>query len=175
MKKITAVCALAFSSAVMADATIRIGEDAVSLYLEPQASATNSAQLALVHNADDDITVISGGLFANGERQQFKGRLGGKLYYADLDSDSGYGLALGGDIILAVNQDLSVIGGLYYGPSSISFSDADGYEEWFVKAKYQLFPNAALAAGYTSFEMEPEQGDDFDVDEGVFVEMTLSF
>lgn len=181
MKKITAVLALSIGSAAISsqtlasDVTLRIGEDAVSLFLAPQASQTHSAELGLVHNADDDITVVSGGLFANGQREQFSGRLGGKLYYTDLDSDSGYGIALGGDLTFTLTQDLSLIGGIYYGPSSISFSDVDGYEEWFVKARFQLFDNGALSAGYGSFELEPEEGNDFEVDDGLFLEMTLSF
>ena len=175
MKKITAVIALSVSSTVMAEATIRVGEDAVSLFLAPQPTGTNSAQLGLIYNDDLDTTMISGGLFANGAREQFKGRLGGKLYYVDLDGNSGYGLALGGDLTLALNQDMSLIGGAYYGPSSISFSDVDGYEEWYVKAQFQLFPNGALAVGYSSFELEPKRGKDVELDDGVFVEMSLSF
>lgn len=181
MKKLTAVLALSISSAAISsaalasEATLRIGEDAVSVFLAPQATETHSVGLGLAHNADDDISVLSGGLFANGQREQFTGRLGGKLYYADLDGDSGYGIALGGDLKFTLSQDLSIIGGLYYGPSSISFSDVDGYEEWFVKAHFQLFENGALGAGYGSFELEPEEGRDIEVDDGLFVEMTLSF
>lgn len=177
MKKYTAVLAFsALSSTVFAsDATLRIGEDAVSVFLAPQATQTHSAELGLVHNADDDITVLSGGLFANGQREQFSGRLGGKAYYTDLDGDSGYGIALGGDLTFTLSSDLSVIGGIYYGPSSISFSDVDGYEEWFVKARFQLFENGALGAGYGSFDLEPEEGRDIEVDDGLFLEMTLTF
>ncbi len=175
MKYLTGlVAALASSSVLASGTTIRVGEDAVSLYLEPKPSPTNSAQFALVHNNDDDITLGSVGLFANGQRQQLSGRLGGKAYYADLDSDSGYGLALGGDFSFALNPDLSLDAGLYYGPDSLSFSDVEGYEEWYVKLNLKVFDNATLGAGYGSFDIEPEAGNrDVEIDDGVFFEMKL--
>ena len=181
MKKLTGIVALLTSSIVSSSmvfaggADIRVSGDAVSLYLEPQPSPTNSAQLALIYNNDDNSALLSAGLFANGERQNLKGRLGGKLYYADLDHDSGYGVALGGDFSLAVNRDLHLGVGGYYSPGSLSFSDIDGYKEWYVKGSFQVFQNAAVGVGYQSVELNPEKGRSYDLNKGVFVEMNLRF
>ena len=185
-KNVTALFALTASTGALAggdaatkpagnEAIIRVGQDAVSLYLEPQATATNSAQLGLIYNDDDDITVLNGGLFANGDRQEIKGRLGGKFFYANLDGDSGYGVALGGEATVVLNSDISITGGLFLSPSSLSFSEVDGYEEWYVKARFQLFENGAVAAGVGSFQLEPERGRDFELDDGLFLEMILKY
>lgn len=181
MKKLTAAVVLSLSTtatsslALASDATLRIGEEALSLYLSPQASQTHSTELGLVYNSKADVTVLNGGLFANGQREQFSGRLGGKLYYANLDGDSGFGVALGGDLNFALSQDLSLNGGIYFGPPSISFSDVDRYSEWFLKARYQVLDNGAISGGYGSFKLEPKKGRDFTVDKSLFIEMTLSF
>lgn len=176
MKKLISVLPLMASSLVLAnEATIRVSDDAVSLFLDPAASATNSVQLGFLYNDDADSVVLSGGLFANGERDAFSGRLGGKLYYADLDADSGYGVALGGDFNFAITQNLSAHAGLFYGPDSLTFSDLDGYEEWYMRVNYRIFDTASVGLGYGSLEIENDDSIEFEVDEGVFVEMRLIF
>jgi hypothetical protein len=128
-----------------------------------------------VHNDDNDSDLLSAGLFVNGSRQGFDGRLGGKAYYVDLSRDSGYGMALGGEISVPISQELKVNAGIYYGPSSLSFSDVDGYQEWFVRLNYRLFENARLGIGVISLEIDPERGQKVEVDDGLFIEMNLSF
>ena len=175
MKVLLAISLLLSSVAVANEFTVRISEESVSLILDPQASATNSVQLAFVHNDDESSSLLSGGFFANGSRDGFDGRLGGKAYYADLDNDSGYGFALGGEASVPLNPTLKVNAGLYYGPSSLAFSDIDSYQEWFVRVNYQVFDNARVGAGVGSLELEPDRGRDVEVDDGVFIEMNLRF
>lgn len=176
MKKMMGVLPLLASSVVLAgDATVRLSDDAVSLLIDPAASATNSVQFGLLFNDDDDAYMLSGGLFANGQREALTGRLGAKAYYADLDEDSGYGIALGGDLNFQLSQELTLNAGLFYGPDALTFSDLDGYEEWFVRIHYRLFDTASLGAGYGSLEIESDDGVDIEVDEGLFFEMRLKF
>lgn len=176
MKKSLAVVALLTSSMAFAGGTtIRVSGDAVGLYLEPQPSPTNSAQLAFIYNNDDNAALATAGLFANGTRQNVKGRLGGKLYYADLDHASGYGVALGGDFSLIINPDLHVDAGLYYSPGSLSFSDIDSYKDWYVKGSFQVFENASLGVGYQSQQFNPDKGRHYNFNKGLFAEMSLRF
>lgn len=176
MKKLITLLPLVASSIVMAnEATIRVSDDAVSFYLDPAASATNSVQLGFLYNDDADAILLSGGLFANGQRDRFSGRLGGKLYYADLDDDSGYGIALGGDFNYTITPMLSLHAGLFYGPDSLTFSDLEGYEEWYFRVNYKVFDTASIGAGYGSLEIEDDDDRDVEVDDGVFIEMRLTF
>lgn len=176
MKKVIGLLMTAACSLALADTTaMRISSDAVSFKFEPVPSATNSMQLGFLYNDDYDTFLLSAGLFANGQRDRFSGRLGAKAYYADLDDDAGPGMALGGDFSFAIRPDLSVNAGLFYGPDSLSFAEIEGYEEWFVRLHYQVFETAQLGVGYGSLEMEPEDKKDFELDEGLFFEMILQF
>jgi hypothetical protein len=177
MKLLITVVFVFFSSLAAAadEFSLRLSEDSLSLILDPEASNSNSFQVAFIHNDDNKSDLLSAGLFANGSRDGFSGRLGGKAYYADLDNDSGYGVALGGEIYLPINPDLQLNTGIYYGPGSLSFSDIDGYQEFFVRMNYQVFDNTRLGVGYISLELEPEKRRDVDVDDGFFVEMNFSF
>ena len=176
MRTLLATSLLLISTASVANEfTIRISEETLSLFLDPTASEQSATQLAFIHNDDEDSDLLSAGYFASGTRGDINGRLGGKAYYADLDRDSGYGIALGGEVFLPIQPDLVINGGAYYGPSSLSFSDVDGYQEIFVKVNYQVFDNARVGAGYGTLEVEPENGSDVDVEDGLFLEMNLSF
>lgn len=186
MKKCLGLLSLTVSTMVSAswvsanELTIRLSDEAVSAYLDPAPSATNSVQLGAIYNDEADGFLLSGGLFANGQQQAIKGRLGGKLYYADTDgdvgSDSGYGVALGGDFNYAINPRLNVNAGAFVGPSVLTFSDLDGYEEYFVRVNYKVFDTARIGVGYGSLDLEPEDGaKDIEMEDGFFVEMNMQF
>ena len=175
------VSSLVTSPAVCSDEiTIRLSEESVSAYLNPTLSETNSSHLGLLYNDDEDGILLTGGLFANGQREMFSGRLGGKLYYADTDgksgSDSGYGVALGGDFSYMLMPDLALNGGIFYAPTVLAFSDFDQYKEWFVRVNYKVFETARVGMGYGSLELEPEDnGRDIEMEDGFFIEMNLQF
>ena len=172
---LTIALSLLTTIAVANEFTVRISEESVSLILSPKPTENNSAEFAFVHNDDESSDLLSAGLFAHGSKQDFDARLGAKVYYADLDKDSGYGFALGGEVFVPVNPELKVNVGAYFGPGSLSFSDVDSYQEWFVRINYQILDNARVGAGVGSLELEPENGRDIEVDDGVFIEMNLSF
>ncbi|MFA7553292.1 MAG: YfaZ family outer membrane protein [Spongiibacteraceae bacterium] len=175
------VSALAISPVVLAnDLTLRLSDEVVSVYLDPVATATNSAQLGLIYNDEEDGFMLSGGLFANGQRDAFSGRLGGKVYYADNDgksgNNSGYGLALGGDVNYQLMPDLSLSAGAFFAPNVLAFSDYDHYKEVFIRANYQVFETASVGFGYSTLRLEPEDGrKDIKMEDGLFVEMRLQF
>ncbi len=177
MKLLVAIVLVVFSSVVSAanEFSLRISEESLSFMFDPQASETNSFQFAYVHNDDNNSDLLNAGFFANGSRESFDGRLGGKAYYADLDNDSGYGFALGGEVYIPLGAELKLNAGAYYGPSSLAFSDIDGYEEYFIKVNYQVFDNARVGLGLVSLKLEPENNQKVEVDNGVFIEMNLSF
>ena len=118
---LTIAVSLLASIATANELTVRISEESVSLILDPSATESNSTQLSFIHNDDESSDLLSAGLFANGSKQGFDARLGGKLYYADLHKDSGYGFALGGEVFVPINPELKVNAGIYYGPGSLSF------------------------------------------------------
>jgi YfaZ precursor len=178
MKYFVFVMCLATSASVghAASFDIHVGEEAVGVALSSSNSeAGPGVEIAALRNDDDDITVASGGVFVSGTRGVIEARLGAKAYAADLDNFEGYGLALGGQVSVPLAAGISINGGLYFGPSSLAFSDVDGYQEWYVGASFDVVENATLAAGVGSFEIETESGREVEVDDGFFVRMKLGF
>lgn len=165
-----------FSLAHAAGLDVRIGDDVVGIGL--QSSLANEAaetELMLLRNDDKDTTLLSAGLFVTGDRGGIKGHLGVKAYGADLDWADGYGLALGGDLIFPLAAGIAIESGLFYGPEPLTASDLDNYQEWYIGASYEVFDNAKLAAGIGSLELETDNNVTVDVEDGVFVEMSLRF
>ncbi|MYM64052.1 YfaZ family outer membrane protein [Pseudomaricurvus sp. HS19] len=174
MRVLIGAATLLASSMALGDVALRIGDDSLALHLDGGMGAEASTQLGLVHNDDTDSTLVTGGLFVNGKRDGISGRVGGKAFYADWD-DSGYGVALGGELAVPFNSDFSMVAGLYYSPDMLSFSDADGYEEWFVKFNFHIFENALLSAGYSSVEIDVDGRRDVELEDGLFLGMSLRF
>lgn len=155
---------------------IGVSDDAVRfIYSSPVTEQNTSMEIAWVHNSNRDRDLLSGGFFINGSRSDISGRLGGKIYWSDVDYADGYGLALGGDGSIKISSQLSLDAKLYWGPSSLSWSDLDGYSEWAVEANFELLKNAILTAGYGSLEIDTNKRDNVSIDEGVYVGMKLSF
>lgn len=186
MKKSLSLLPLVFGSIALSpvvlanDLTLRISDEVVSLYFDPVATATNSVQLGLLYNDKEDGGLLSAGLFANGQQDAFSGRIGGKAFYADTDgrsgSNSGYGLALGGDVSYHFLPELSVTASAFYAPNVLAFSDYDHYKEYSLRVNYQVFETALVGVGYSSIKLDPENNrKDIKMEDGVFLEMTMQF
>ena len=118
---------------------------------------------------------MSAGFFVNGQRAELSGRLGVKGYWADIQKDDGYGIALGGDFSLAVNEVISLLATGYWGPGSLSFSDVEGYKEWSVGANVSVFDNAIVTLSYGSLKVDTERYNEKSVDDGVKIGLRLKY
>jgi hypothetical protein len=177
MRKLLLLALVFYSTFNHADG-LRIGvsDDAVSFVYNSSITEKNtSMEVAWIHNSNKNRDLLSGGFFINGIRGEVSGRLGGKLYWSDIDYADGYGIALGGEGAIKISPQLSVNAKLYWGPGSLSWSDLEGYSEWAVEANFEAFNNAILTAGYGSLEVDADKRDNVSINEGMYVGMKLSF
>jgi hypothetical protein len=159
-----------------AGVSVAVSDDAVdAAYTLSPLGRHGSAEVRWLHNAGDDRDVLSAGFFVNGQRTELQGRLGLKAYWAEVNRDRGYGVALGGDAQVAVTDWLSLFGSLYLGPASTSFSDVDGYREWAAGINIKAFDNAAVTLRYGSVEVETGRYGDKTVDDGFKLGLKLRF
>ena len=156
--------------------SLGVSDDAVdaSINLAPIGDH-GAVELRWLHNASKDRDVLSAGFFVNGQRAELSGRLGVKGYWAEVKKDDGYGFALGGDFSLAVNDVVSLLASGYWGPSSLSFSDVEGYKEWAVGANISVFENAIVTLTYGSIKIDTNRYDDKTVDDGLKIGLKLNY
>lgn len=172
-----AACFSAVSSMAGANGlSLGVSDDVVdaSLNVAPMGDQ-GSMELRWLHNDRKDRDVLSAGFFVNGNRAEFSGRLGVKGFWAEVNHDDGYGIALGGDLSLAVNNTVSLLASGYWGPGSLSFSDVEGYTEWAVGANISVFENASVSLTYGSIKVDTERYDDKSVDDGLKIGLKLNY
>lgn len=128
------------------------------------------------HNEDDDTEIYHAGFYVNGQRGRLEGRVGVKGFYADLDSAEGPGLSFGLDLKIPTSDVFNFVASYFYGPSTTSFDDMDGYREWRLGAQIMLFENAALELGISDIEVEIEDvRGDYDFQDGGYIKLLLLF
>ena len=156
--------------------SLGVSDDAIdaSFNLAP-IGEQGSAEVRWLHNDSKDRDVVSAGFFVNGNRAGLSGRLGVNSDWADIKKDDGYGIALGGDFSMAVNDAISLLLSGYWGPGSLSFSDVEGYKEWAVGANISVFENAAVSLTYGSIKVDTERYGDKSVDDGLKIGLKLNY
>ena len=128
------------------------------------------------HNEDDDVEIYHAGFYANGKRGRLEGKVGVKGFYADLDAVEGPGLAFGFDLKVPSSEGFSLGFSYFYGPSTTSFDDMEGYRDWRVGAQIMLFENSALEFGLSDIEVEVENvRGEYDFQDGAYVKLQLIF
>ncbi|CAH0990584.1 hypothetical protein SIN8267_00678 [Sinobacterium norvegicum] len=124
---------------------------------------------------EDNGSVFSGGLYAKGQEGMFSAKLGGRVFYADLDNGDGYGMALGGTGALHFTHQFRVEAGLHYAPSILSFSDIEGMTDAEIRAVFQVVPNASVSVGYRDASAKVEKYGREEIFKGFFFGMNMSF
>jgi hypothetical protein len=163
-----AVCADGFQ--------LRLGDDIVEAsYTAFIRDGNSSITGSWLHNSDADVDLLSGGFFVHGDRREVAGKVGIKAYYADLDRDDGYGLALGGDGTFRFSDIISLNAGIYIGPDALSFSDVEDYFEWFVGVDLNVLQNAVVTVGYRETEIDTKRRNDVEVEDGPYIGLHLKF
>ncbi|MCL1144322.1 YfaZ family outer membrane protein [Shewanella gaetbuli] len=84
------------------------------------------------------------------------------------DAPNGNAVAVGGQYSLQVSKNISLIGGGYYAPSVLSFSNLDGYTEYEGKVQYRFNPNLAIYVGYKKSRFKYEHTRSRTFEDGVF-------
>ncbi len=134
-------------------------------------------RLALMHGDEDDAdaNVVSYTFGTQGEREGFDISLGGRLFWADIESDNTLGLALGFGVGYEVIPKLTTGVEVYYSPDILTSGDIDSTLDIEARASYQVIENGTVFVGYRQFEVEVDNGGDADIVDGLLVGMRLTF
>lgn len=164
-------------AALANDVSFRFSDDVAGLSFNANSpDGKASVEIGANHNEDDDVEIYNAGFYANGQRGRLQGRVGVKGFYADLDGFEGPGLAFGIDLKVPTSDVFSLVASYFYGPSSTSFDDMDGYRDWKIGAQLMLFENSALEFGLSDIEVQVEDvRGDYDFQDGAYVELKLLF
>lgn len=159
------------------DLSFQFSDDVAGIALNAESpDGEVSVGFGADHNEDDDVQIYNAGFYANGQRGRLEGRVGVKGFYADLEKVEGPGLAFGFDLKVPSSDVFSVVLSYFYGPSSTSFDDMDGYRDWKIGAQIMLFENSALEFGISDIEVEIENTrGEYDFQDGGYVKLQLIF
>lgn len=101
--------------------------------------------------------------------------IGGKLFYASDNDLDGTGLALGFSGSASLAHKLYLKGHAFYAPSVTSFNDVDNYQELEIRLTYQVIPEAEVSLGYRNAEFDIDNGGDLEIQDNIFLALTLNF
>ncbi|MFT5033495.1 MAG: hypothetical protein ACI89D_002360 [Bermanella sp.] len=177
MKKALFILVFLATPVLANDLGFQFSDDAAGLAVNinsPDGKA--SIGLGVDHNEDDDVEIYNAGFYVNGQRGRLQGRVGVKGIYADLAKAEGPGLGFGIDLTVPSSDVFSFVFSYFYGPSSTTFDDIEGYRDWKIGAEIMLFENSALEFGVSDVEVEIENvRGDYDFQDGPYVKLKLLF
>jgi hypothetical protein len=120
-----------------------------------------STELGVLYSEDEkrlDDYLVHVGLHVSGENWSETGtfdiRLGARLLYTSPGDLELAALAPGAQVRFSPIHRVGLGGHLYYAPSITSFSDADRYREYGLRADYQLLPQAFVYVGYRYIDVK---------------------
>ncbi|ROS04860.1 YfaZ precursor [Sinobacterium caligoides] len=155
------------------NAGLSISDDSAKFGYEHETDTFSTQANWLYH--EDNGSLYSGGLYAKGQEGMFSAKLGGKIYYADLEDGDGYGIALGGSGTLHITEQFRLIADLHYSPSILAFSDIERLKEGEIKAQFQALPNATIDVGYRNVTAKVDHYGNEKIDKGLFAGVNMSF
>lgn len=134
----------------------------------------NGARLSWLHHEDDG-DLLGAGIYGHSTQQNIHIAVGGKLFFSDIDSEQGLGLALGGRLAWSPAPGLNLALQAHYAPSVTSFSDIDGLSEWDLRLTYTVAENIGLFLGYRDVEIDIDQLGNSELHQGGFAGIALHF
>ena len=136
---------------------------------------------ALFFNDEDDFA-ISAGLLVDGTPagdQPFTYGLGGKIYYIDADvpnaTTTAIALGVGIKFHIPARMPMAVGGDIYFAPDITAFGDADSLLDFRIRFEMDVLPNATAFAGYRRFEIDLDQGGDYELDDNPHIGIRFQF
>lgn len=137
-------------------------------------SKRSQANVSYFHHQDGadmfDVDLLVGD--ANSANQLL---IGGKLFYASDNDLDGTGLALGFSGSASLAHKIYLKGHAFYAPSVTSFNDLENYQELEIRLTYQVIPEAEVSLGYRNAEFDINNGGDLEIQDDVFLALTLNF
>jgi len=155
----------------------------IKLLTESETMGFSGSDLsAEVFFNDEDDFAVAAGLLVDGTPagdQPFTYGLGGKLYYVNLDnpSDNASALALGFGVKyhIPARMPIAIGGDAYFAPDITTFGDGESLMDLRVIAEIGVLPNAAAFVGYRQFEVDLENGGDYELDDNAHIGISFQF
>jgi hypothetical protein len=106
--------------------------------------------------------------------------VGAKVYAGALDTpsnDSGGGLAIGGQVryVFPASTPLAILVEGFVAPSVVSLSDFEGIRDFRIALELEVTPSARAYVGYRNFQVELNNGFDYELDDSAHVGVRFSF
>lgn len=182
MKKISTVIMLAgfvgiTNQVAMAnEISLAISDEMIDLRLTTDYEQDFFGRLEFLHtdidgNTADQLAFTFGTV---GTLDNVNVMLGLRPYWIKAESETGYGLALGGGGSMEVAPRLFVGGEFFYTPEVLSGSDVDNGLDLALQVSFQAIENGAVFAGYRDIEIDTGAGD-VDVYDSYYLGVSLSF
>ncbi|KPK60128.1 MAG: hypothetical protein AMJ59_07520 [Gammaproteobacteria bacterium SG8_31] len=170
--------------ALAAGADLNVSDDAARLTLQfPLPSNNILIDGSWLHHTDKGETLSVGGYLtgsAAGGNRPLTAGLGTRFYYTGYDKGSkedGSSLTLGGFVRYQFPQlDRVAVGGtLFYGPSVLSFGDADEFYELEGWAGYSVLRDGEVYVGWRRIKTDFDNDGDTMIDTGFHVGLRVRF
>lgn len=176
------ICSILLATVAGASATANeieasLGADHVDFRLTSEFEQDFSGRFAILHGEENDVdsNLVSYSFVTRGEREGFDISLGGRAFWMDVESDNSLGLALGFGVAYEIIPKLDAGVEVYYSPDILTSGDLDNSLDLEARVSYQVIDNGTVFIGFRNFEVEHESGVDFDIVDGGFLGMRLSF
>ena len=184
MRFTLAVVATCVLSAAMADeAELSFNGDAArGGYVHQFQSSALRAEAGWLHHSDNgDVFHIGAHLSgqASAREDEVTAGLGVRLVYTDgdINDQDGAALPIGGYVNFTPQRydRFSLRGHAYFSPDVLSFGDSEQYEEYGVRASYNLMRDADIFVGARYINGEYKTAPDAKFDTGMHVGISLRF
>lgn len=157
------MCALTVTPVFADSIDINLHGDAIRGTYKMALTGTKglSAEMGLLYaedKYDNNETLIHGGLLVSGENWSKSGtfdiELGGRVVQASPGTKDLLALAFGGRVRFSPAPRFGIGGHIYHAPDITSFQDSDEYNEWGLRADYQVLPQAYIYVGHRTVEAD---------------------
>ncbi len=180
MKKYFLLFSLALSACPTLANTLHLAlsNHTAELGYSAQNSKDTMSELSWLHHEDEgDLAGI--GFYGVGTNKGIQGKVGGKLFYVDIDNTySGQGLAIGGALSMKLGNSLCLEGNIHYAPSVTSFKKVEKLEQWGAQLIYEVMQNANVFVGYRNVDVElkdSHNNKEIELHQGGYVGLSIKF
>lgn len=173
-----ALCCLTAANSHAADLQLSLSDETTEASYSSANSERSSTKVRWLHHQDNG-DLFTAGLYGEGSQGKYKARLGGYAYYQNLDDnvidESGYGLAMGGEITAYLSPKLSWQTSVHFSPSVVSYGDTEDLLDAFTQLNFNVFESTDIVVGYRHIELNLEGTSlGFSIHEGAYIGLKIS-
>ena len=176
MKKYALLLSTLIASSTVAASEIQLGlsDHTAEVIYGSEFNNRSVAEASWLYHEDDG-HLLGLGFYGKGQNGAISGKLGGKLFYVDVDGPDGHGLAVGGTLAFHATRQIRLVADLHYSPSVTSFGEVEHLEQASARVVFELMDNASLFIGYRNVDVDIKRIGDVELARGGFGGLSISF